>query len=136
MRGSVHPASPCTLQDPPPSVPFLTRDSEQTLRAIRDPRVLLRWVWVGRLSLAAAIFVAAVFRWQQADAVDTLIASLAFAAAMVVTVASAMWTHVLRRPADENFLYLQCVFDLLLVTAAVHTTGGSTSQFTALYILV
>jgi two-component system sensor histidine kinase PilS (NtrC family) len=117
-------------------VPFLTRDSEQTLRAIRDPRVLLRWVWLGRLSLAAALFVAAVFRWQQADAVDTLIASLTFAAAMIVTVGSAMWTHVLRRPAGENFLYLQCVFDLLLVTAAVHTTGGSTSQFTALYILV
>ena len=117
-------------------MPFLTRDSEQTLRAIRDPRFLLRWVWVGRLSLAAAIFVAAVFRWQQAHAVDTLIASLAFAAAMTVTVASVMWTHVLRREASENFLYLQCIFDLLLVTAVVHTTGGSDSQFTALYILV
>ena len=115
---------------------FLTRDSDKTLRAIRDPRFLLRWVYVGRLSLAAALYLAAVLKWQHADAVDTLVASLAFATAMVVTAASVIWTHVSRRPVRETFLYLQSIFDLLLVTAAVHTTGGGDSQFAALYILV
>ncbi|HEX6059443.1 MAG TPA: ATP-binding protein [Gemmatimonadaceae bacterium] len=115
---------------------FLTRDSDKTLRAIRDPRFLLRWVYLGRLSLAAALYVAAVFKWRHADATDTLVASLAFAIAMVVTAASVVWTDVSKRRTSETFLYLQCIFDLLLVTAAVHTTGGSDSQFTALYILV
>ena len=94
---------------------FLTRDSDKTLRAIRDPRFLLRWVYVGRLSLAAALYVAAVFKWRHADATDTLVASLAFAMAMVVTAASVIWTDVSKRPVRETFLYLQCVFDLLLV---------------------
>lgn len=115
---------------------FLTRDSDKTLRAIRDPRFLLRWVYVGRLSLAAALYVAAVFKWRHADAADTLVASLAFAMAMVVTAASVIWTDVSKRPVRETFLYLQSIFDLLLVTAAVHTTGGGDSQFAALYILV
>jgi two-component system sensor histidine kinase PilS (NtrC family) len=34
------------------------------------------------------------------------------------------------------FLYAQTVFDVLLVTAVVHVTGGSASHFAALYILV
>ena len=115
---------------------FLTRDSDKTLRAILDPRFLLRWVYLGRLSLAAAIFVAAVVRWRQADATDTLVVSIALALAMMFTAGSVVWTHVARRPASDTFLYLQSVFDLLLVTAVVHTTGGGESQFTALYILV
>ncbi len=41
-----------------------------------------------------------------------------------------------RSPLSRTFLYLQSVYDLLLVTAVVHVTGGSASQFAALYILV
>jgi len=36
----------------------------------------------------------------------------------------------------RTFLYLQAVYDLLLVTAVVHVTGGGASQFTLFYILV
>ena len=59
-----------------------------------DPRRIVRWIYVGRLTLAAAIFLAAVFAWLQASRVNTLIASLTFASAMVFTVASALWSEV------------------------------------------
>jgi two-component system sensor histidine kinase PilS (NtrC family) len=46
------------------------------------------------------------------------------------------WTQVRRRPPGHNFLYLQVVFDTLLVTAIVHMTAeGGGSPFAPLYIL-
>ena len=101
-----------------------------------DPRRIVRWIYVGRLTLAAAIFLAAVFAWLQASRVNTLIASLTFASAMVFTVASALWSEVWHRPLGRTFLYLQGVVDVLLVTAIVHVTGGPSSTFAALYVLV
>src|SRR5437762_3722722 len=103
-----------------------------------DPRVLLRWIYIGRLSLASAIFIAAVLVWTQAEAdkINLLIASLSFAITVAVTVASVAYSEIYKRPLRSNFLYLQSVFDLLVVTAVVHVTGGAASQFAALYILV
>ncbi len=101
-----------------------------------DPHRVLRWVWVGRVVIGFAILVAAVFVWEQAEPQDTLIATLAFAAAILATVASAMYHEIYRRPTGRGFFLLQCVLDLLLVTAVVHITGGWSSQFAALYILV
>jgi two-component system sensor histidine kinase PilS (NtrC family) len=103
-----------------------------------DPRRMLRWIYIGRMSIAVAIFIAAVRVWTQADT-DTLkllIASLSFAIATAVTVASAAYSEIYTRPLRKNFLYLQSIFDVLLVTAVVHVTGGAVSQFSALYILV
>ena len=111
---------------------------DPTIKAILDPRRLLRWIYIGRLSLATAIFSAAVLVWTREDT-DTqklLVASLAFALSMGVTVASAGYSEIYRKPLKSNFLYLQSIFDLLLVTAIVHVTNGGTSQFSALYILV
>ena len=96
----------------------------------------MRRVYLARLSLAAAIFVAAVFAWQRAASADTLVASLIFVATMVVTVASALYSDIARRPLGRPFLAAQSLVDLLLVTAVVHVTGGGDSQFAALYILV
>ena len=97
----------------------------------------LRWVYLGRLILASAIFFAAVSVWLNAASSDTLIASLAFVGSVGFTAFSYLWTGPWRRPATANFLYLQSVFDLLLVTAAVHVTwDGSQSEFAPLYILV
>ena len=48
-----------------------------TLKAIFDPRRLLRWVFIGRLCLASAIFIAAVRNWARVDSDQTLVASLA-----------------------------------------------------------
>ena len=97
---------------------------------------MVRWVYLARFSLATAIYLAALFVWQDAVAQDTLVASLAFAGAMSFTVGSAFYSEVRRRPLGRTFLYLQAAFDLLLVTAVVHVTGGGSSQFAALYILV
>jgi signal transduction histidine kinase len=97
----------------------------------------LRAVYLGRLIVASAIFFAALSVWLHADSSDTLIAALAFVASLIVTAISISWTGPWRRPATATFLYLQAVFDLLLVTAAVHVTwDGSQSEFAPLYILV
>lgn len=101
-----------------------------------DARRVLRWVWLGRIVLACAILVAAVFVWNRADPTDTLVATLAFAVAVLATVGSAMYGEVQRRSYGPIFYGLQCAVDLALVTAVVHITGGWSSQFAALYILV
>ncbi len=97
----------------------------------------LRWVYVARLILATAIFFAAVSVWLRADSAATLIASLAFVGALGLTVFSSLWTGPWNKPITTTFLYVQVIFDLLLVTAAVHVTwDGSQSEFAPLYILV
>jgi two-component system sensor histidine kinase PilS (NtrC family) len=47
-----------------------------------------------------------------------------------------MYGEIERRPYGPIFYGLQCAVDLGLVTAIVHITGGWSSQFAALYILV
>jgi two-component system sensor histidine kinase PilS (NtrC family) len=103
-----------------------------------DPAPLVRWVYVGRLSIATAIFLAAVLVWQDAltDTGKLLVASLAFAATLGVTAVSVVYSEFYNRALGPTFFYLQSVFDLFLVTAVVHVTGASGSQFAALYILV
>ena len=117
-----------------------TASSSQALQAILDPRRLLRWIYIGRIAVASAIFIAAVFKWMDTSATTTLLASLAFAFSMIVTVVSAGYSAG-SRPLGKTFLYLQSAFDLLLVTAVVQITGpgggtGGPTQFAALYILV
>ncbi|MEO9034512.1 MAG: ATP-binding protein [Gemmatimonadaceae bacterium] len=106
------------------------------LKAILDPRRLLRWVFIGRLCLASAIFIAAVSSWTDADSSKTLIASLAFALSTAATVVSASYIEIYGKRPGETFLYLQASFDLVLLTAIVHVTNGANSPFSALYILV
>ena len=113
-----------------------SRQSQPALKLILDPRRLVRWVYIGRICLASAIFIAAVLNWSQIDADHTLIASLALAVSALVTVASAAYSEIYRRRLSPTFLYAQAVFDLALVTAVVHVTNGSGSPFSALYILV
>jgi two-component system sensor histidine kinase PilS (NtrC family) len=108
----------------------------QTVRRMLGPGRVLRWVWLGRVVIGFAILVAAVFVWERARPADTLVATLAFAGALLATVASAMYVEIYRRPVGRAFHWIQCAVDLLLVTAVVHVTGGWSSQFAALYILV
>jgi len=109
----------------------------QTL-AMPSPRRLLRWIYIGRLSITVAIFLAAVLVWTRDDTDNRklLIASLAFALTTGITVASVGFSEIYKRPLRRNFLYLQAVVDVLLVTAVVHVTDGAVSPFSALYILV
>jgi two-component system sensor histidine kinase PilS (NtrC family) len=108
------------------------------LRAVLEPRRLIRWVYVGRLSLATAIFIAATVQWVIATPERTLVATLSFIGALFFTSASFFWTEVNRKPLSDGFLYGQLIADLLVVTAVVHVTSSPNlgSQFAALYILV
>jgi two-component system sensor histidine kinase PilS (NtrC family) len=125
--------------DPVPS-PEQSRSSTSlsSIHAILNRGWLLRWVYISRLSLASAIFIAAVLMWKHADSTATLLASLAFAVTTAVTVVSAGYSEIYQRPLNSTFLYLQTIYDLVLVTVVVHITYtlGSSSQFSALYILV
>jgi len=105
-----------------------------------EPIRVLRWLYIGRLSLASSVFLAALFAWQDAESHSTMVASIAMVAALGFTTASS-WYGALHGPASEHptgraFYTLQAVFDVVLVTAVVHVTGGAQSQFAALYILV
>ena len=100
------------------------------------PVGMLRWLYVGRLTLAFGVFTGAALAWGGANQSDTLIATLSLLASIGFTGFSIWWTSVLGRPAGNNFLYTQVIFDALLVTAIVHITDGTTSSFPPAYILV
>ena len=112
--------------------------NDLALQAILDPRRLLRWIYIGRLSLVSAILLAAVIVWHRADTDprNLLIASLAFAITTAWTGASLWYVEIYDGPPGPTFAYLQTAYDLVLVTAIVHATGATTSPFAALYILV
>jgi two-component system sensor histidine kinase PilS (NtrC family) len=101
-----------------------------------DSRRVVRWAYIGRLSLSAAIFSAALFAWEIANPTNTRAAALMLVGAMVFTVSSAWYEMTRPERAGRAFFYLQTLFDLVLVTATVHITGGASSPFAALYILV
>jgi len=117
-------------------VRLAARPSDPALKAILDPRRLLRWVLIGRLCLASAIFIAALSTWSNADSNYTLVASLALVVSIVVTIVAFAHGEIYGRQPGPTFLYLQAIFDLVLVTAVVHVTNGANSPFSALYILV
>ncbi|MBI2406867.1 MAG: PAS domain S-box protein [Gemmatimonadetes bacterium] len=114
------------------------QSADDRFRGLLDPRRVVRWLYLARFSVATAIYVAAVLVWQDTytDKESTLVASLTFALTMVLTVPSAIWTEVQRKPPTLAFMYGQFVFDLLVVTSVVHVTGGAASGFAALYILI
>jgi two-component system, NtrC family, sensor histidine kinase PilS len=103
-----------------------------------SPIGFLRWVYLARLTLAAGIFVAALRVWTQPEVAPeaTLLATLMLVTALGFTVGSFWHTHLARAQPSRNFLYGQVVFDVVLVTAVVHLTGGGLSEFAPLYVLV
>ena len=105
------------------------------LRAFLDAPSLVRWIYRGRLLGVAVILVAAARSWSDVTAVTRQVAPLLVAGALVFTGASILWSEIYRKPLRATFLYGQVLFDLVLVTAVVHLTGGGVSQYAALYIL-
>jgi two-component system, NtrC family, sensor histidine kinase PilS len=99
---------------------------------------MLRWLYTGRLVVATAIFIAALARWLAPGPtqIETLIATVALLSALAVTAFGLWWVEVLKRPPGRNFLYAQVVYDVILVTAIIHVTGGPYSPYPPLYILV
>ncbi|HEX2166255.1 MAG TPA: ATP-binding protein [Longimicrobiales bacterium] len=98
----------------------------------------LRWLYTGRLVVATAIFVAALPQWLSAGGspFESLVATIALLGALAMTAFGLWWVELAGRAPQRNFLYVQVLFDVLLVTAAVHVTGGPISPFPPLYILV
>ena len=102
--------------------------------AIPTPQALLRSVYVGRLCVAVAIYLAAALKFAVAAPLDLLVTSFVLVATVVVTSASYWYTHFLRRSPGRTFLYGQALFDVALITTVVHITGGPQSDLTPLYV--
>lgn len=102
--------------------------------AVPSPQTLLRAVYVGRMSVAIAIYLTAALKVRVAQPLDILVTSLLLITASVVTGASYFHTHVRRRAPGPTFEYLQAIFDTVLVTVVVHITGGPDSDFVTLYV--
>src|SRR5213595_2433466 len=104
--------------------------------AIPTSRELLRLIYVGRMCLAIAIYVTAALKVRVAAPLDILVTSLMLVTAAAVTLASYWHTHFRRRLPGPTFLYLQALFDVALITAVVHMTGGADSDLASLYVVL
>jgi len=106
-------------------------------KPMRRTLLILRWLFVGRLVVASAVFLAALVAWADASREQTLVATLALVSAMVVTALGLWWVSIQRRGASDLFLYLQLLYDMVLVTAVVHITHAPTqlSPYAPLYVL-
>jgi two-component system, NtrC family, sensor histidine kinase PilS len=104
---------------------------------MRTGRVL-RGLYMLRMIVAAAVFVAALTRWIGPgwNQLETLVATMALLSAALMTGVGLWWVEVREREPGRSFLYTQLVYDTLLVTAVVHVTGGPNSPYPPLYILV
>jgi two-component system sensor histidine kinase PilS (NtrC family) len=114
-----------------------TKADDRTL-VVLDHRWLIRRIYVGRLSIASAIFLAATVTWFRTESSTTFEATAMLVGTIVITGASFLWTEVNRKPLTKGFLYGQMIVDVLVVTTVVHLTSSQNagSQFAALYILV
>jgi two-component system sensor histidine kinase PilS (NtrC family) len=104
--------------------------------AIPAPRELLRLVYLGRMCLAIAIYITTALKIRVAAPLDVLATSLMLVTAASVTLASYWHTHIRGKRPGPTFLYLQAVFDVLLITAVVHMTGGAESDLASLYVIL
>lgn len=110
--------------------------ADRIREAIPQPRSLLRWVYVGRVSVATVVFVAAAFSFSTVSPALLVVTAVGAFLSLIVTGWAAFYTHVRNRQPSTTFLYSQMLFDLGLVTTVVHVTGGVNSDFASLYILV
>ncbi len=98
---------------------------------------LLRWVFVGRMTLASGILVGMMVAWGSASPEYTLIATLLFLVTLGVTLGSLWQTELRGAATGRNFMYAQVLFDTALVTSVIYITSSSTEMsFAPLYILV
>lgn len=110
--------------------------SAPTLEHLPLGRNLLRWLYVGRLTLVSGILAGALLVWNEARSQDTQVVVVMFVVALAATAASFWVTELQGKEPGEEFLYAHVVLDVLLVTGIVHVTGGPASGFASAYILV
>jgi len=107
-----------------------------TLARLPEPRSILTWVYSIRLGVALLLFGSVVWVWQRTEPAVTLGAALILVAAIALTAISFWRTHLAGRAPGRNFLYGQMLFDTAIVAWTVHHTGGASSVFAPLFILV
>jgi two-component system sensor histidine kinase PilS (NtrC family) len=105
-------------------------------RGIPSAKELLRAVYIGRISVAAAVYLTALLKFRVATPADILVTSLLLVTALLVSAASYWHTHLRHADPSPTFLYLQAVFDVALITTVVHVTGGPNSDFAGLYVVL
>ncbi len=106
------------------------------MRAILDPRQALMWVYAIRTVVAVALIVALPQLAAGQTPTAVRLVQTAAIVAFSVTGMSLIAMEMYRAKATRGFLLAQAVADISLITALVHVTNGSDSQFAALYILV
>lgn len=109
----------------------------RALPMILYPRRILRMVYMGRVVLASAIFLAAFFAWMVRGGSPPRLATWLLVITVLFAGYSFYQTDIRRRVITTTLAYVQVLFDVALVTAVVHLTWEvSNSQFAPLYILV
>ncbi len=103
---------------------------------IPSTRGLLQWVYLGRVTVAIVVFLAAAFYFKAVPPEYIVILAVAAIASVIASGLSFLQTHIRAAEPGNTFLYAQALFDLALVTTVVHVTEGPDSQFPALYVLV
>ena len=106
------------------------------MRAILDPRRALLWVYAIRTVIAVALIVVLPQLAVGQTAMAVRLVQIAAVVAFSVTGISLIAVEMYRASTSRGFLLSQAVADIALITALVHVTNGSESQFAALYILV
>jgi two-component system sensor histidine kinase PilS (NtrC family) len=106
------------------------------MRAILDPRQALMWVYAIRTVVAVALIVALPQLAAGQTPTAVRLVQTAVIVAFSVTGLSLIAVEMYRAQASRGFLLTQASADIALITALVHVTSGSDSQFAALYILV
>lgn len=104
--------------------------------SVPESGAIMRWVYIGRVSVAIGIFLAASFFFQEIEPGVLLAVSALAVVSLLVTGVSVWFTEVRHVALGDTFLYLQMIFDLALVTVVVQVTDGINSDFASLYILV
>ncbi len=97
---------------------------------------LLRWLYVGRVTLAIAIFIAAAFEAKSVPPETIVLVAVAAITSVLLSGWAFWYTEIRGQPSSQTFLYSQSLFDVALVTTVVHVTGGPASQFAVLYVVV
>jgi two-component system, NtrC family, sensor histidine kinase PilS len=98
-------------------------------------RRLLGWVYLGRLIAVVAVLGRGV--WELHVHSDVVFLASALLALTVLFTAGSYWySHRLGHTPSLGFLVGQSLFDVVLVSAVVSVSGGGSSLFTPLYILV
>ncbi len=103
---------------------------------IPSARGPLKWIYLGRVTLAIVVFVAAALYFKDLPPETILILAVAALASVIASGLSVFYTHIRNAEPGMTFLYAQALFDLALVTTVVHVTEGPASQFPALYVPV